>query len=630
MRHIFFTALVGLMLCCSTSYAADKYDDAALREEARALLVRWMDTLLKYQLDGYGKDLDGGIICPACGRIHGRIGDAVLPLMYLADKTGDEKYLVAAKKLMIWMENIHRPDGSWMNDIHVSDWAGTTVFAAIALYEALHYHGHLLDEETRRDWEMSLVRAGEFMMANPAMFSRRMQGKMKRLNNVNYSASVTYALYAIGTAYGREDFVKEAQLVAEDMKSFFTANDGFLFGEGPKIWSSTKNGCLPVDLGYNVEESLPAMAYYAMMAGDDELLGLVRKSMDTHLEFMLPDGAWDNSWGTRSFKWTYWGGRTSDGFMGGYYSMAEQNPAYIEAIKRNIDLLEKSTVNGLLNAGGDYEATGTPACIHHTFGHAKALTAMLELKPAKVRKSGALPRDAEYGVKFFRDIRTYLISEGDWRATLTGFDAEYKVKGTHPMGGAVSLLWHRDLGPVFAATTNRYELIEAPNMQSNAREYIMSGTPRVEMCQYGEIYSNLDDLDAEIIHDQTSGKFMVQTHLVNAEQQNPVQGSIEVKINYGFSAEGLAMEVEHCPQSAHLLLPVISSPGEKVEISPKAARIYRNGKILTVNCKHGRISTAACDRDGRIFVPVPGFAFVPLQIVPEAGGKRIDVSISCK
>jgi hypothetical protein len=31
--------------------------------------------------------------------------------------------------------------------------------------------------------------------------------------------------------------------------------------------------------------------------------------MDTHLEFMLHDGAWDNSWGTRNFKWTYWGNR---------------------------------------------------------------------------------------------------------------------------------------------------------------------------------------------------------------------------------------------------------------------------------------------------------------------------------
>lgn len=51
------------------------------------------------------------------------------------------------------------------------------------------------------------------------------------------------------------------------------------------------------------------MVYYALMAKDTDLLTLVDRSMATHLEFMLPDGAWDNSWGTRSFKWTYWGGR---------------------------------------------------------------------------------------------------------------------------------------------------------------------------------------------------------------------------------------------------------------------------------------------------------------------------------
>lgn len=68
------------------------------------------------------------------------------------------------------------------------------------------------------------------------------------------------------------------------------------------------------------------------------------------------------------------------------------------------------------------------------------------------------------------------------------------------MGGAVSLLWHEQAGPVFAATTNRYALIEAPNMQSNSRKYIMSGTPRVEMVQYGTIYSNLDDLDTDITY----------------------------------------------------------------------------------------------------------------------------------
>lgn len=88
-----------------------------------------------------------------------------------------------------------------------------------------------------------------------------------------------------------------------------------------------------------------------------------------------------------------------------------------------------------------------------------------------------LPRDSVYGVKHFKDIRTWLLSQGDWRATFTGYDAEYKVKGTHPMGGALSLLWHAQAGPIFAATMNRYKLIEAPNMQDNVRKYLMGGTP---------------------------------------------------------------------------------------------------------------------------------------------------------
>lgn len=112
--------------------------------------------------------------------------------------------------------------------------------------------------------------------------------------------------------------------------------------------------------------------------------------------------------------------------------MAAHHPEYLEAIRRNIQLLKKSTDDGLLHAGRDYRASGIPACIHHTFGHAKALTAFLELPPVKTQQYKALPRDNAYGVKYFRDIRTWLVAEGPWRSTCTGFDAEYKVKELIP------------------------------------------------------------------------------------------------------------------------------------------------------------------------------------------------------
>lgn len=627
--------LFVMMLFCVSSLAGQvrdvngSFSDTFLRNEADKLLTKWMDTFLDYQCNHPDPALNGGILCPACARMHGRIGDAVLPLMYLAEKTGTPKYLLGAKRLMAWMENVHRPDGSWMNDVHVSDWNGTTVFASIALYEALHYHGHLLDDSTRNHWKQQLAEAGEFMMNNPFIYSRKREGM--RNMNVNYSASATYALYAIGEMCGRPEFKKEAGEIAAGLKSYFTANDGFLYGEGPNITSETKNGCRPIDLLYNVEESLPNMAYYATMANDEELLSLVDRSMETHLEFMLPDGAWDNSWGTRSFKWTYWGGRTSDGFMGGYYLMAaNRHPEYQEAIRRNIRLLGKATHGGLLYGGMHYLESGMPPCIHHTFGHAKALASFLEQPPVKTAPLEKLPRDAAYGVKHFKDIRTWLVSQGDWRATFTGYDAEYKVKGTHPMGGALSLLWHAQAGPIFAATMNQYKLIEAPNMQSNTRTYLMGGTPRVEWIQEGVAYSNLDDLDTDItcLAKDDTYRFRVNTHLVDINQQAPKQGAVLVEMGYTFSEQGISICVEHCHESAYLLLPVIASPGEEVKIKDGREACIKKGKgTLHISCEAGHINIAPTDKDGRIFNPVPGFSFVPLQIIPENIDKKVQLTI---
>ena len=58
--------------------------DNSLRTESEKLLTEWMDTFLTYQYDNLHPSLNGGVLCPACARMHGRIGDAVLPLMYLA------------------------------------------------------------------------------------------------------------------------------------------------------------------------------------------------------------------------------------------------------------------------------------------------------------------------------------------------------------------------------------------------------------------------------------------------------------------------------------------------------------------------------------------------------------------
>lgn len=634
MRHRLLFTLFVLILPLAHNHAGTSEQNVSSREnssiqaEADALLTEWVETLLSYQLNHKNPSLSGGLLCPACARVHGRCGDAVLPLMYLADKTSNPKYVTAAKNLMRWMDNVHIHDGAWMNDVNVSDWNGTTVFAAIALYETLHHHGHLLDDSTRNAWRTQLQQAGEFVYDQKIIYSRRREGMPHQ--NVNYSASATYALFAIGTEFGNQKFIDEARQIASDLKAFFTENEHFLFGEGPGLQHKTRNGCLPVDLLYNVEESLPNMVYYARMADDRELMALLEKSMNTHLEFMLPDGAWDNSWGTRSFKWMYWGGRTSDGFMGGYYALAHRHPEYAEAVRRNVALLKQATHNGLLS-GMNYHDCGMETCIHHTFGHAKALASFLN-QPIVTPSPAPLPRDAAYGVKYFKDIHTYLVAQGDWRATVTGFDSEYKVKGLHPIGGALSLLWNKQVGPVFAATMSLYNLVEAPNMQAYTQKHQMAGTPRIELIENGTMYSNLDDLDTQITYrkEADAHHFRVLTHLVDSKQQPSSAGRATAEINYTFRGNEISIRCL-IPETlrkagAQLTLPLIASPQEKSSFADNCVRINRKGGIVTLTSNQP-LTIAETEANGRIFNPVPGFSFLPVVVQPNDSGK-VEVRIS--
>ena len=50
--------------------------------------------------------------------------------------------------------------------------------------------------------------------------------------------------------------------------------------------------------------------------------------------------------------------------------------------------------------------------------------------------------------------------------------------------------------------------------------------------------------------------------------------------------------------------------------------------VLEIICVNGMLKVAPTDEDGRIFNPVPGFSFVPLQIFPEGENKKIQIEIT--
>lgn len=591
------------------------------------LLQTWCDGLLAHQLPAaHGPALHGGLLCPACALVHGRCGDAVYPLLRMARSTGDSKYLRAAMLVYDWSERqVSRPDGSWVNDVTLSSWQGITVFRAIALAEALHHHGSLLDTATRHRWTDRLASAVKFLDGFITI----------ETGNINYPITATYCFALCGQVLGDSHYIERARKLAHTSLEYFTAS-ALLFGEGHPLRGLSPKGCHPVDLGYNVEESLPSLALYASLANDKPVLDQTIAALRTHMEFMLPDGSWDNSWGTRNYKWSWWGSRTSDGCHPAYVLLSQYEPRFHEVARRNLELMAACTHNGLLYGGPDYFVHGDLPCIHHTFTHAKALATVLDRGGLSLESTErfTLPRDEAYGLKTYPEIGTHLAAIGDWRATVTEYDWEYVEHvqagggtasgGGHASGGALSLLFHRELGAVLVASMTEYQMIEISNQQAFRDSQHMPLTPRIE-CANDRTYTSLSDLAAVLKVTDSPGQisFDAQGRLLTAAHQPLPGGDVHYHLVYRLTPSAVeivasASATVSTPAPLRFILPVVSRSGEAVEQpDPGTILITRpNGRLRVRTDAPKGFETVPRERT---FNLVPGFECIPLAITMQPG-----------
>ena len=596
------------------------------------LLKTWCDGLIARQIVAMRDPaFYGGLLCPACALIHGRCGDAVCPLLKMAHTTGDEKYVHAAILVHEWSQaQVSQPDGSWINDVTLSQWQGITVFHSIALAEALTHHGEVLDIATRSEWNARLASAAKFLDGFISI----------ETGNVNYPVTATLAFVLCGQVLGEPHYIDRGRTLAQRVMEQFTPG-GILFGEGHPIDGVSPKGCRPVDLGYNVEESLPALALYSLLAGDKAVEQQVVAALETHMEFQLPDGAWDNSWGTRNYKWSWWGSRTSDGCQPGFLLMAGHDPRFREAARRNTELMAACTDDGLLYGGPDYKAHGDLPCIHHTFTHAKALATALDrcTFPADPERP-AIPRDEPYGLKSFPVIGTHLAAVGPWRATVTDYDWEYQEHvqtsgdgiGGHVTGAALSALYHMTLGPVLTASMTHYQMIEISNQQQERVGPHMPLTPRIE-CAAGDIYTSLNDYKATLSATRSGAEVVFEARgrlMSNTHKAMEGDGLLYVvRWTIGESGVELAASVTGQPPasaSLQFIAPVIARDSERVEqLSPHSVRISKlKGSLVVSTDTANRFEPIPGDRT---FNLVPGFEAVPLIVAIQPG---IEVRVRIK
>ncbi len=589
-----------------------------------SLLDEWSAAVLRLQVtDKLNADQYGGIVSPDTGKVPGRCGDSIYPFFCMAQQTGHQQYIDAAQRVYQWMEtHVSDTDGAWLNEPQKNSWKGITVFTTIAICETLQNH-HKIIPPAFYDVLVNRVRKSAAYIYDNFTID---------YGNINYPISGAYALALAGHLLDVPKWKDKGKVLAQQSLNFISKKDKLIFGEGQPYYQLSQKGCLPVDLGYNVEESLPALVQYGLLVNDKELLEKITESMQAHMEFMLPDGAWDNSWGTRNYKWTYWGSRTSDGCQTAYALMKDRDPRFYTAALKNLQLLKTCTIDGLLQGGPHLRSHGIATNVHHTFCHMKALANGLNYTdnaPLSIHQKAALPREKTKGVRFFSDIQTWLVASGAWRATITGYDMEYKdFKNGHPTGGAISLLWHEKVGAILVASMNAYQLFEKDNMQADTDPASMPLTPRIEIKTDTGLYTSNSDLSAVVSVKEENNSVLVNVsgHLVNGNQENPSRGAVSYQLQYLFTTEKIVLNFacQANGEKVRIVMPVICRTDEKVDIAGNIVRIHKAGAVVQVGCDQPLQELPSAT--GRIFNFVPGVEAVPLGITGNTASFVIEVN----
>ncbi len=525
--------------------------------------------------------------------------------------------------LFDWTDrNLSLPDGAWRNGIE-EEWQGITVFTATSIGEALAHHGDILPPQVREAWRVRLGLAAEWLYRTVDI----------DYSNINYAIGNAYAMALLGRLFEENRYSEKGRNLAHAALEYFTPRERLLAGEGGKPSAQSPKGCYPVDLAYNVEESLPALVLFGLLEGDETVLEAVVASLRTHAEFLLPDGGWDDSWGTRNYKWTWWGGRTTMGCQAAYALLADRDPLFLQVAHRNALLLRRCTKDGILYGGPHNIARGVSSSLHHTTTHAKCLATVLDvgIPPIEDLAGGPLPSEAGNRVREFSDVGTWLITHGPWRATVTAYDWPFN-KWSHPTGGALSLLWHREIGLTAVASMTIFKMVERWDMQDEHGPGFGTLTPRIE---YAPRPSWLRDLWSRLRgHKSAHGRYMnifdnnahvevrrqgdelkvsVKGSLVDHMRTDPRPGKVKCELEYIFREDEFTVRT-HVKGSMErnqvkLVFPVVSKPGERIEKSGDGTvHLHKERGVLQVRSWP---KPAAEVFGERIFSYVPGVACTP-------------------
>ncbi|NOU69678.1 hypothetical protein GC096_37285 [Paenibacillus sp. LMG 31461] len=573
--------------------------------QMKQMVEQFCDTLLNYQVQGFLPSWQGGIACPACKCIHGRCGDAIFPMYYTAVESGKQSYMDAARELVQYMKRRQLQDGSWLND-EASDWKGTTVFQVLSLSHAYDYLAKMGEDTEAQSLKDMISKAAEWLIW---AFCK---GGIPR-NNINYMISSAAALQWCAQILNRPDYALEAEKLMQ-VELHRINRDGFLVGES----KFPHHPYDQIDIGYNFDMSIGAMAEYAMLTRDDRVKAEACRTLRGHLQMIYPDGSMDNSFGSRSYKWTLYGSKTAHGCQMALMLLADQDPAFAEAAARNARYLAGCVdQTGLVGYGPQHDHIFTETCIHSTFNRADSLAVALVYgiwgdSAAHKEDQTAIPSDEPFGTKYYPSLNTCHIRTDNLMGTVTGYGSL-----NAPTGGALSYLWHNALGPIQIGSATRYKRTEMINMPVYPEPYEGTTTPRIEAMAGGLSYCNLYEHDAQIIAHKDSAVANVYGKLKHEQQSAVTDCQVSYAISYhffdSFMEKRYAIDVQTAIEQLSIVEPIVFPVDAQIESIEGGIQMAAKQYSLEVTAQSDTFPAHCHGTEQLIAAVFPAVRCVPLS-----------------
>jgi hypothetical protein len=371
---------------------------------------------------------------------------------------------------------------------------------------------------------------------------------------------------------------------------------------------------------------------------------------------MYPDGSIDDSWGSRSYKWIMAGSLTAHGVQMALELLADQDPSFRPASRKNLHYLRSMMQDGLVGYGPHswWRPSFTP-CLYPTFARATALAFALRYAtepPASPSAVTASHADGE--IRLLRSVNVCLVKTPDMTATISGYRPGYMrwnrlvslaVAGRKlfawavpmrsdgstfapPTGGCISYLWARDFGIVQTASQAHYRPVEALHMPNVSD--IDTLTPHVRAQRNGTVFTSLYDNSVKVIVEDNGdgpGVTCVGQLLDLAGRRS----GIHFRYHYRFSGRAVTKAVSLWGETQHtqaeIVEPIIRQLDMRVEVIADSLQLLSGQKTCEFRLLSGNARLDHGKDPDRYWSPLPDLYAYPIKLVlDELGGAPIIVS----